>query len=156
MPKYGNIIYFIFEMQSSTSSNNKDKVTYFGVININENGRNIGAVDIWRSLITKKLFCEEKRLGILDITDKIGMPQIKDEEVWTVAVNRFRKGKDRWKLISVIKEGKNEFVDTDEESKVMVETLDYKIKDNEWWSFSVSDNVNKSIEITKELNQYDK
>ncbi len=156
MPKYGNIIYFIFEMQSSTSSNNKDKVTYFGVININENGRNIGAVDIWRSLITKKLFCEEKRLGILDITDKIGMPQIKDEEVWTVAVNRFRKGKDRWKLISVIKEGKNEFVDTDEESKVIVETLDYKIKDNEWWSFSVSDNVNKSIEITKELNQYDK
>ncbi len=156
MPKYGNIIYFIFEMQSSTSSNNKDKVTYFGVININENGRNIGAVDIWRSLITKKLFCEEKRLGILDITDKIGMPQIKDEEVWTVAVNRFRKGKDRWKLISVIKEGKNEFVDTDEESKVIVETADYKIKDNEWWSFSVSDNVNKSIEITKELNQYDK
>ncbi len=156
MPKYGNIIYFIFEMQSSTSSNNKDKVTYFGVININENGRNIGAVDIWRSLITKKLFCEEKRLGILDITDKIGMPQIKDEEVWTVAVNRFRKGKDRWKLISVIKEGKNEFVDTDEESKVIVETLDYKIKDNEWWSFSVSENVNKSIEISKELNQYDK
>jgi len=156
MPKYGNIIYFIFEMQSSTSSNNKDKVTYFGVININENGRNIGAVDIWRSLITKKLFCEEKRLGILDITDRIAMPQIKDEEVWKVAVNRYRKGKDRWKLISVIKEGKNEFVDTDEESKVIVETLDYKVKDNEWWSFSVSENVNKSIEITKELNQYDK
>jgi hypothetical protein len=152
MPKYGNNIYFIFEMQSSTSSNNKDKVTYFGVININENGRNIGAVDIWRSLITKKLFCEEKRLGILDITDKIGMPQIKDEEVWAVAVNRFRKGKERWKLISVIKEGKNEFVDTDEESKVTVGTSNYKVIDSEWWSFSVSENVNKSIEITREMN----
>lgn len=151
MPKYGNNIYFIFEMQSSTSSNNKDKVTYFGVININENGRNIGAVDIWRSLITKKLFCEEKRLGILDITDKIGMPQIKDEEVWAVAVNRFRKGKERWKLISVIKEGKNEFVDTDEESKVTVGTSNYKVIDSEWWSFSVSENVNKSIEITREM-----
>ncbi|HKR73348.1 MAG TPA: hypothetical protein VJR94_04470 [Candidatus Nitrosocosmicus sp.] len=139
-------------MQSSTSSNNKDKVTYFGVININENGRNIGAVDIWRSLITKKLFCEEKRLGILDITDKIGMPQIKDEEVWAVAVNRFRKGKERWKLISVIKEGKNEFVDTDEESKVTVGTSNYKVIDSEWWSFSVSENVNKSIEITREMN----
>ncbi|MGE0389540.1 MAG: hypothetical protein DA329_04515 [Candidatus Nitrosocosmicus sp.] len=139
-------------MQSSTSSNNKDKVTYFGVININENGRNIGAIDIWRSLITKKLFCEEKRLGILDITDKIGMPQIKDEEVWVVAVNRFRKGKDRWKLISVIKEGKNEFIDTDDESNVTVETSNYKIIDNDWWSFSVSENVNKSIEITRELN----
>lgn len=152
MPKYGIIIYFIFKMQSSTSSNNKDKVTYFGVININENGRNIGAIDIWRSLITKKLFCEEKRLGILDITDKIGMPQIKDEEVWVVAVNRFRKGKDRWKLISVIKEGKNEFIDTDDESNVTVETSNYKIIDNDWWSFSVSENVNKSIETTRELN----
>ena len=152
MPKYGNNIYLIFEMQSSTSSNNKDKVTYFGVININENGRNIGAVDIWRSLITKKLFCEEKRLGILDITDKIGMPQINDEEVWTIVVNRFRKGKDRWKLISVVKEGKNEFVDTDEESKVTVRTSNYKVIDSEWWSFSVSDNVNKSIEITREMN----
>lgn len=152
MPKYGNNIYLIFEMQSSTSSNNKDKVTYFGVININENGRNIGAVDIWRSLITKKLFCEEKRLGILDITDKIGMPQINDEEVWTIVVNRFRKGKDRWKLISVVKEGKNEFVDTDEESKVTVETSNYKVIDSEWWSFSVSENVNKSIEITREMN----
>lgn len=152
MPKYGNIIYFIFEMQSSTPSKNRDKVTYFGVININENGRNIGAVDIWRSLITKQLFCEEKRLGILDIADKIGMPQIKEEEIWAVAVNRFRKGKDRWKLISVIKEGKNEFLDTDEESKITVRTLNYKVIDGEWWSFPVSENVNKSIEITKELN----
>ncbi len=152
MPKYGSINYFIFEMQSSTPSKNKDKVTYFGVININENGRNIGAVDIWRSLITKELFCEEKRLGILDIADKIGMPQIKKEEVWAVAVNRFRKGKDRWRLISIIKEGRNEFIDTDEESKIVVETFNYKVVDNEWWSFGVSENVNKSIEITKELN----
>jgi hypothetical protein len=152
MPKYGSINYFIFEMQSSTPSKNKDKVTYFGVININENGRNIGAVDIWRSLITKELFCEEKRLGILDIADKIGMPQIKKEEVWAIAVNRFRKGKDRWRLISVIKEGRNEFIDTDEESKIVVETLNYKVVDSEWWSFGVSENVNKSIEITKELN----
>ena len=96
-------------MQSSTSSNNKDKIVYFGVININENGKNIGAVDIWRSLITKRLFCEEKRLGILDIADKIGMPQIDDNEIWTVAVNRHRKGKDRWQLISIIKKVKTSF-----------------------------------------------
>ena len=94
----------------------------------------------------------EKRLGILDIADKIGMPQIKEEEVWAVAVNRFRKGKDKWRLISVIKEGKNEFIDTDEESRIMVATSNYKVIDSEWWSFSVSENVNKSIEITKELN----
>ncbi|VFJ13048.1 hypothetical protein [Candidatus Nitrosocosmicus franklandus] len=151
MPKYENTNYFMFEMQSSTPKN-KDKVTYFGVININENSKNIGAVDVWRSLITKQLFCEEKRLGILDIADKIGMPQIKEGEVWAVAVNRFRKGKDRWRLISITKEGRNEFIDTDEETKIVVETSNYKIIDDEWWSFLVSENVNKSIEITKELN----
>lgn len=138
-------------MQSSTSSNNKDKIAYFGVININENGRNIGAVDIWRSLISKKFFCEEKRLGILDITDKIGMPEIKDEETWAVAINKSRKGKDRWKLISIVKDGKTEFLDTDDETKIIVDTLNFKIVDNEWWSFLVSENVNKSIEITEEL-----
>jgi hypothetical protein len=138
-------------MQSSTSSNNKDKIAYFGVININENGRNIGAVDIWRSLISKKFFCEEKRLGILDITDKIGMPEIKDEEIWAVAINRSRKGKDRWKLISVVKDGKSEFLDTDDETKIIVDTSNFEIVDKEWWSFLVSENVNKSIEITEEL-----
>jgi hypothetical protein len=138
-------------MQSSTSSNNKDKIAYFGVININENGRNIGAVDIWRSLISKKFFCEEKRLGILDITDKIGMPEIKDEEIWAVAINRSRKGKDRWKLISVVKDGKTEFLDIDDETKIIVDTSNFKIVDKEWWSFLVSENVNKSIEITEEL-----
>lgn len=139
-------------MQSSTSSrNNKDKIAYFGVININENGRNIGAVDIWRSLITKNLFCEEKRLGILDITDKIGMPEIKNDEIWAVAINKFRKGKDRWKLISIAKDGKTEFVDTDDETKIIVDTSNFKIIDKEWWSFLVSENVNKSVEITKEL-----
>jgi len=138
-------------MQSSTSSNNKDKIAYFGVININENGRNIGAVDIWRSLITKNLFCEEKRLGILDITDKIGMPEIKNDEIWAVAINKFRKGKDRWKLISIAKDGKTEFLDTDDETKIIVDTSNFKIIDKEWWSFLVSENVNKSVEITKEL-----
>jgi len=138
-------------MQSSTSSNNKDKIAYFGVININENGRNIGAVDIWRSLLTKNLFCEEKRLGILDITDKIGMPEIKEEEIWAVAINKFRKGKDRWKLLSIVKDGKTEFLDTDDETKIIVDTSNFKIIDKEWWSFLVSENVNKSIEITEEL-----
>ena len=138
-------------MQSSTSSNNKDKIAYFGVININENGKNIGAVDIWRSLITKNLFCEEKRLGILDITDKIGMPEIKNDEIWAVAINKFRKGKDRWKLISIAKDGKTEFLDTDDETKIIVDTSNFKIIDKEWWSFLVSENVNKSIEITEEL-----
>ncbi len=147
--------YSISIMQSSTSSshsnNNKDKIVYFGVININENGKNIGAIDIWRSVITKKIFCEEKRLGILDITEKIGMPEINDEEIWLVAINKFRKGKDRWKLIKTVKDGKTTFIDTDDESQITVNIENSRIVHQEWWSFLVSENVNKSIEISQEM-----
>jgi len=142
-------------MQSSaSSSNNGDKIVYYGVININENGKNIGAVDIWRSVITKKILCEEKRLGILDISEDIGMPRINDKEIWAVAVNKHRKGKDRWKLIK-LKEGekKIEFLDTDDETKISVNIESSKIVDPEWWSFLVSKNINKSIEISEEIAQ---
>lgn len=137
---------------SSPPSNNRDKIVYFGVININENGRNIGAVDVWRSVLTKKLLCEEKRLGILEISEEIGMPKINDKEVWAVAVNRHRKGKDRWKLIK-IKEGEKQvnFLDTDDETKISANLENMKIIDSDWWSFLVFKNINKSIEISKEI-----
>lgn len=127
-----------------------NKVVYFGVININENNRTIGAVDIWRNVINKKLFCEEKRLGILEIVDYIGMPTIAEHQEWAVAINRNRMGKERWKLIKITKDGRFSFIDTDDETTVSVNVLDYKIVDDKWWSFLVSKNVNRSIEITNE------
>lgn len=130
----------------------ENKVVYFGVININENNRTIGAVDIWRNVINKKLFCEEKRLGILEIVDYIGMPTIAEDQEWAVAINRNRMGKERWKLIKIIKDGSLSFIDTDYETTVSVNVLDYKIVDEKWWSFLVSKNVNRSIEITNEAN----
>ena len=128
----------------------ENKVVYFGVININENNRTIGAVDIWRNVIDKKLFCEEKRLGILEIVEYIGMPTIAEDQEWAVAINRNRMGKERWKLIKIIKDGKFSFIDTDDETTVSVDVSDYKIVDHKWWSFLVSKNVNRSIEITNE------
>ena len=139
-------------MQSS-SSNNQDKIVYFGVININEYGKNIGAVDVWRSVITKKILCEEKRLGILDISEDIGMPVIDDKEIWAVAVNKHRKGKDRWKLIKIPENGKLDFTDTDDETKISVNVENLRIIDPDWWSFLVSKNINKSVEISEELTQ---
>jgi hypothetical protein len=130
----------------------ENKVVYFGVININENNRTIGAVDIWRNVINKKLFCEEKRLGILEIVEYIGMPTIAEDQEWAVAINRNRMGKERWKLIKIIKDGRFSFIDTDDETTVSVDVSDYKIVDHKWWSFLVSKNVNRSIEITNEGN----
>jgi hypothetical protein len=141
-------------MQSSDSSKkNQDKIVYFGVININENGKNIGAIDVWRSVITKKILCEEKRPGILDISEDIGMPTISDKEIWALAVNKHRKGKDRWKLIKIPENGKVDFLDTDDETKISVKIENSRIIDPEWWSFLVSKNINKSVEISKEIIQ---
>ena len=128
-----------------------DKIVYFGVININENCKNIGAIDVWRSVITKELFCEEKRLGILDIAEDIGMPKIEKGKKWAVAVNRNRIGKDRWKLIKILEEGIFKFFDTDDETIINTNVKNYHIIDNDWWNFLVENNINRSIEITKEL-----
>jgi len=128
-----------------------DKVVYFGVININENQKTIGAVDVWRSVVTKELFCEEKRLGILDIVDFIGMPRIEQGKKWAVAVSRKIKGRNRWKLVKLIDHGKFQFSDL-EDKTVTVEVNDYRIIDTEWWSFLVERNVNRNIEITEEAN----
>jgi hypothetical protein len=130
-----------------------DKVVYFGVVNINEYGKTIGAVDIWRSVLTKELFCEEKRLGILEIAEYIGMPRLEYGEQWAVAVNRKRAGKDRWKLIKIIKDGEFNFLDPDNETRINVRASNYHVVDDEWWSFLVFQNVNKTVEIVKEMIQ---
>ena len=130
----------------------EDKVVYFGVININEKGRTVGAIDIWRNVITKQLFCEEKRLGILEISDNIGMPKIDKDKKWAVAINRKKAGNDRWKLIKIIRQGNFKFTETDDERTVEVDVKDYRIMDPDWWNFLVENNINRSIEITEQKN----
>src|SRR5262245_21651015 len=123
-----------------------DKVAYFGVINVNENGKTVGSVDIWRSLLTKEMFCEEKRLGILDIVDYIGMPRIDKEKKWAVAISRKRSGHMRWRLVKLIQDGTFNFKDADD-GAVEVQVKDFSIQDPEWWSFLVEQNVNKNVEV---------
>jgi hypothetical protein len=129
-----------------------DKIVYFGVININDGGKTVGAVDIWRSVITKELFCEEKRLGVLGIADYIGMPKIDKDKKWAVAINRKRNGPDKWRLVKLIKQGRFKFIDTDDESSIEVDVKEYKFNDSEWWSFLVEKNVNLTVDVTVEKN----
>ena len=126
-----------------------DKVVYFGVININESGKTLGSVDIWRSLLTKDMFCEEKRIGILEIVDYIGMPRKSASEKWAVAVSRKRKGHTRWRLVKLPENAQFSFTDSDDKS-VHVDVKDFKISDPEWWSFLVEENVNRNVEVSEE------
>jgi len=128
-----------------------DKIVYLGVININENSKTIGAVDIWRSVLTKEVFCEEKRLGVLEISENIGMPRLEPNQQWAVVINRKRSGKDRWKLIKIIKQGDFTFIDNDDETKMPVKVMNYQVIDEEWWSFLVSDKVNRTVDVMSEV-----
>ena len=109
----------------------------------------MSSVDIWRSLLTKEMFCEEKRLGILEIVDYLGMPKIDKDKKWAVAINRNLQGHLRWRLIKIIKEGKMTFTDANDHA-VEVNVKDFKIVDPEWWSFLVEENVNRNMEVTGE------
>ena len=138
-------------MTANADSKTSDKIVYFGVININENTKTVGAIDVWRSVTNKDIFCEEKRLGVLDISDQIGMPTIDENKKWAVAISRKKTGKNRWKLIKLIEQGKFKFTDADDNT-YDVDVKDYKIIDNDWWSFLVESNVNRNIDVNKETN----
>ena len=129
-----------------------DKVTYFGVINVNENGRTIGSVDIWRSLLTKDMFCEEKRLGILEIVDYIGMPRIDKDKKWAVAISRKRSGHLRWRLVKLIEEGNFSFTDADDK-QIQVQVKEFSIADPEGRSFLVEKNIKRNVEVPVEPNK---
>jgi hypothetical protein len=36
------------------------------------------------------------------------------------------------------------------DSEILVDVAEHKIKDNQWWSFLVEKNVNRNIDITSE------
>jgi hypothetical protein len=134
----------------TNNSNSVTGVVYFGVININEGHRNIGSVDIWRSVVTKELFCEEKRIGTLDISDKIGLHRIDKNKKWAIAVNRKRRGTNRWKLIELVGEGTQRFIDSDDESVVEINSESFNIVDSDWWSFLIERNVNRTVDVTQD------
>ena len=65
-------------------------------------------------------------------------------------MSRTRKQQDRWKLIKLISQGRFDFVTSDSESGIHVDVKDYRIIDDEWWSFLVERNVNRAIEMNNE------
>ncbi len=124
----------------------KHEITYFGVTNINIDERTIGSVDTWRCAICKKKFCEEKQLGIESISDYVGMPKIDADEKWAVLVRKLFKGKERWNLVRLKKDGTIK-VENPDDKVVEIPVRNYKVDNPEYDSFLIDDNVNKAIEI---------
>ena len=124
----------------------KHQPVYFGVVNINIDEKTIGSVDVWRCAVCKKRFCEEKQLGIEEIADLVGMPKIDFDAKWAVSVCKLQQGKYKWKLVKLKENGeiKHECLD---ENVITLNVKDYKIENENHWSFLIDDTVNKAIEI---------
>ena len=122
------------------------QITYNAPVNINIEERTVGSVDVWRCASCKKSFCEEKQLGIESITDIVGMPKIDDDEKWAVVVSKLQKGKDKWKLIKLGKNGILKF-ETADEQVIDLKIENYEIVDDFHSSFLVLDHLHTAVEI---------
>ena len=122
------------------------QITYYGVVNLNIDERTIGSVDVWRCGVCKKQFCEEKQLGIEELAEVVGMPKIDLDAKWAVSVCKLQQGKYKWKLVKLKENGtiQHECLD---EKVISLKSENFKIEDDQHWSFLIEDNVNKAIEI---------
>ena len=122
------------------------QITYYGVVNLNIDERTIGSVDVWRCGVCKKQFCEEKQLGIEELAEVVGMPKIDPDAKWAVNVCKLQQGKYKWKLVKLKENGtiQHECLD---EKVIPLKSENFKIEDEQHWSFLIEDNVNKAIEI---------
>ncbi|CAI9832126.1 MAG: hypothetical protein MPI95_01070 [Nitrosopumilus sp.] len=119
---------------------------YYGVINVNDSGRTIGSVDVWRCAACKGLFCEEKQLGIEELADKVGMPSIEPGSRWAVAVCRLQKGRDRWRLVKLKESGRVRH-ECAGGREVHLDVEGHEVRGDGHWSFLVDEHVNKAVEI---------
>ena len=124
----------------------KHEIVYFGVTNLNYEKRTIGSVDTWRCVKCKKLFCEEKQLGIENIVDYVGMPKISSDQKWSVLLCNLKKHKEKWKLVKVKKDDEIQH-ECLGEKLITLKVKDFKIEDEKHWNFLIENSVNKAIEI---------
>ena len=122
------------------------QITYYGVVNLNIDERTIGSVDVWRCGVCKKQFCEEKQLGIEELAEVVGMPKIDPDAKWAVSVCKLQQGKYKWKLVK-LKENSTIQHECLDEKVISLKSENFKIEDDQHWSFLIEDNVNKAIEI---------
>ena len=91
------------------------------------------------------IFCEEKQLGIEDISSEIGMPKINPDQRWAVMICKLKKDEERWKLVRIRSDDEVKHTCIDKE--VSLSVVDYKIQDDKHWLFMVNEKINKEVDI---------
>ncbi|MFN3622205.1 MAG: hypothetical protein ACK4TI_04860 [Nitrososphaerales archaeon] len=66
----------------------KHEPIYIGVVNLMNNKRAIGAVDVWMCKLCKEVFCDEKRWGETEVSKGLGFTGSKKGHRWAILVCR--------------------------------------------------------------------
>lgn len=116
---------------------------YYGVVNIKHRNRIVGAVDVWRCVRCRRLFAEEKRLGVLDISPDVGMPGIGDDESWFLLTCKLRS---EWALVKIRNDGSATIEHECIDGSVMLHVKDFRVDDDHRLA-AIGDLINKEVEL---------
>ncbi len=105
----------------------KHKSVYHGVVNIRQGRSVLGAIDVWQCIKCKRIFAEEKRFGVLDITSDVGMPSIREDEDWFILTCRLSN---EWALVKVKSDGNDRLMHKCIDGEVMLHVRGFRIDDD--------------------------
>jgi hypothetical protein len=75
-------------------------VLYFGVVNLIDESKVIGTIDVWRCRSCNELFCEDKRFGATDLAPEVGFPRVGAGSKWGALICKRDSGSN-WTLTAV-------------------------------------------------------
>lgn len=123
----------------------KHAVVYLGVTNLIYKDKAIGAVDLWRCAKCRKVFAEEKRLGVLELASEVGMPSIEDDQRWAVLVCKLQDMNERWKLVKVRSNDKVKHKCLKADKELIIN--DFRIDDDNHMLLLLDQYINKEVRI---------
>ncbi|MCL4340094.1 MAG: hypothetical protein M1388_03055 [Thaumarchaeota archaeon] len=128
----------------------KHDVRYAGVLNLLHGFGILGAVDVWECAKCGQIWCDEKRLGVQDLSPHVGFPPNEPDSEWAILVCRDGE-KLEWHLLQVKKGAKLEHNCEVFNTTCNIEMVDGKAvcdlhKEGHTF-FSVKDNINRSIKV---------
>ena len=75
-------------------------VIYFGVVNLVDESKIIGTIDVWRCRACQEIFCEDKRFGATELAPEVGFPKVDAGSKWGALICTRDKGS-TWTLTGV-------------------------------------------------------
>ena len=135
------------------NSNCNHNVVFYGMTNLNESGKIVGVIDIWKCSTCEDLFTDYKRIGELTLQPKLGFDEAGEGAKWGVFVCSKEVGVE-WKLMGIKPGQKISHECVSDEMDEFTVREDFSLEDNsienkgvEHRIILIEDYLNKPVEI---------